>query len=292
MEFEQTAYIRTKDDVSLFVESAGEGPAIVLCDGIGCDGFVWRHLVPALTPEFTVIHPHYRGHGRSSSPGPAGLGIDTLADDLLTVVDDFGFEEALWMGHSMGTQVVLEAYRARPDAVAAMALLCGSAGHITHTFHGSSMLKDILPPIRRWVERHQILARTIWGQVPASVAFRVASASGEIDGFAIYEEDFRAYWDHIGRMEPDVFLQMLDLAGEHSAEDILASINKPTLVIAAERDTFTPPILAEKMAEQIPGSRFRLLRGASHAAPVEQPTILMTYLREWLSDSAEMLPVA
>lgn len=288
IQYEQNSYVRTDDDVSLFVESAGKGPPVMLCDGIGCDGFVWRHLVPELMTRFTVIHPHYRGHGRSSSPGPGGVSVARLGADMLTVLKDFGFDSALWIGHSMGSQVALEAHRARSAAFERMALLCGSSGRITHTFHGTTMLKDVLPPIRRWVDRHQTIARTIWGQVPASMAFKLASLSGEIDGFAIYEEDFRAYWDHIGRMDPEVFLEMLERAGEHSADDMLSSIKCPTLVIAAERDTFTPAKFAEQMAEQIPGAEFQLLRGASHAAPVEQPTILIQHLRRWLSETERL----
>ncbi len=42
-----------------------------------------------------------------------------------------------------------------------------------------------------------------------------------------------------------------------------------TLVIAAERDTFTPPAIAEGMASAIPGADFLMLRAGSHAAPVK-----------------------
>ena len=104
-------------------------------------------------------------------------------------------------------------------------------------------------------------------------------------GLPVYEEDFRAYWDHIGRMDPEVFLEMLELAGVHSAEDLLDSINCPTLVIAAERDTFTPSVFAQEMAEKIPAARFEMLRGATHAGPVEQPTIVLNYFRQWLTQN-------
>ena len=72
-------------------------------------------------------------------------------------------------------------------------------------------------------------------------------------------------------MDPDLFLDMLQGAGEHSAADLLPHIGAPTLVIAAENDTFTPPELSEHMASQIPGAEFCLIAGGSHAAPVEQP---------------------
>ena len=84
-------------------------------------------------------------------------------------------------------------------------------------------------------------------------------------------------------MDPSVFLPMLRQAGEHSAEDLLARIEVPTVVIAAERDTFTPSWLAEEMAKKIPGAEHVVIAGASHAAPVEQPLPMIAALRRMLS---------
>ena len=50
-----------------------------------------------------------------------------------------------------------------------------------------------------------------------------------------------------------MFFKVLHGAGEHSADDLLPKIECPVLVIAGERDTFTPPALAERMAKAIPG---------------------------------------
>ena len=41
---------------------------------------------------------------------------------------------------------------------------------------------------------------------------------------------------------------MLQKAGDHSAEDVLAEVKVPTLVIAAERDTFTPVDVMRELA--------------------------------------------
>ena len=44
-------------------------PAIVLSDGIGCDGFAWKYLQPHLAKTHRVLHWHYRAHGRSDVLG-------------------------------------------------------------------------------------------------------------------------------------------------------------------------------------------------------------------------------
>ena len=104
---------------------------------------------------------------------------------------------------------------------------------------------------------------------------------------AIREEDFRWYVEHVAAMEPRMFLAMLRLAGEHSAEDLLGVIDVPAIVIAAERDTFTPPAVAEAMASAIPDSDFLMLRAGSHAAPIEQPDLVELRVAKFLRDRVD-----
>lgn len=267
-------------------EAAGaEGPPVVLCDGIGCDGFAWKYLQPHLAETHRVAHWHYRAHGRSGLPRDrARIDLPAHARDLLAVMDAAGLESAILVGHSMGTQVALETYRLAPERVRGMVLMCGSYGKITTTFHGSDVLKQVLPTIIEAVEKNQGIARALWGRIPPGIAFRIAQMSREVDSLAIREEDFRWYMEHVASMEPSIFFAMLRLAGEHTAEDVLPLIQVPTLVMAAERDTFTPSSLAQHMAEVIPGAEFFLLRGASHAAPVEQPVAIERRIDQWLTD--------
>jgi pimeloyl-ACP methyl ester carboxylesterase len=266
-------------------EREPEGVPFVLSDGIGCDGFAWKYLQPHLAERHRVVHWHYRAHGRSALPAdPARIDVPAHARDLLAVMDAAGVERAILAGHSMGTQVALEAYRLAPQRVAGLMLMCGSYGKITATFHGSDVLKLVLPTIIETVEKNQGLARALWGRIPPGIAFRVASLSREVDALAIREEDFRWYMEHVATMEPSIFFAMLRQAGEHSAEDVLATIRVPTLVLAAERDTFTPASLAEHMSSVIPGSEFFLVRGASHAAPIEQTVTIQRRVDRWLAE--------
>lgn len=301
MEYDRQGFATADDGTRLFYGMAGTGPTrersgsiapspytIVLNDGIGCDGFAWKYLQPHLAAEHPVLHWHYRAHGRSGLPAdPARIDLPAHARDLLSVLDANEIDKAVLVGHSMGTQVSLEAYRLAPDRVAGLVLLCGSYGRVTATFHGSDVLKQVLPAILEAVERRQGIARALWGRIPARIAFHIARLSKEIDGFAIQEEDFRPYMEHVSSMEPKIFLAMLRHAGEHTAEDLLERVAAPTLVVAAERDTFTPAALAEHMAEVIPDAELFMLRGASHAAPIEQPVAIGLRIDKFLRERVD-----
>lgn len=288
MRYEREGFVEAEDGTKLFVEELGRGePALVLIDGIGCDGFAWRYLAPRLGAGRRVVHAHFRGHGRSGPPiDAARLSIEHLAGDLRRIFDSLEIERPLLAAHSMGVQVALEHHRQYPD-VSGLILMCGTFGRITTTFHGTDLLDQALPSLIRGTKLFPGIARAVWGRVPAALAFRVACAGRELDAARIREDDFERYWEHAALMNPDVFLGMLKHAGAHDARGFLSDVSAPTLVIAAERDTFTPMALAHEMANAIPSAEIEVIEEASHAAPVEQPDRIAERIEEFLATRLE-----
>ena len=74
---------------------------------------------------------------------------------------------------------------------------------------------------------------------------------------------------HMVDIDLPMFLRMLRFAGEHSAKDLLPKIDVPVLVLAGDRDTFTPTRYAEEMAKLIPTAELRVLNG-THVIPIER----------------------
>lgn len=285
MQYEREGFVEAADGTRIFFELLGEGePPVILTDGIGCDGFAWRYLAPRLARNHRVVHWHFRGHGRSGPPiDRAQLSIEDLARDLRNICKDLDVERPVIAAHSMGVQVALEYYRQNRDDVGALILMCGTFGRITTTFHGTDLLNQVLPGLIQGARMFPGVARAVWGRLPAAMAFRLACAGRELDGKRIQEEDFQRYWEHASLMDPDVFLRMLQRAGQHDARGVLPDIDVPTLVVAAEHDTFTPMSLAEEMAAAIPHAELEVVEGASHAAPVEQPDHIAERVEDFLS---------
>jgi pimeloyl-ACP methyl ester carboxylesterase len=261
--------------------SDGRSP-VALCDGIGCDGYVWRYLRRSLAPR-RVLHPHYRGHGRSQAPRDlARVGIPDLADDLAAVLDDAGASRAILIGHSMGVQVALETYRRHTDRVAGLVLVCGAASHPLRTFRGSAALEDWLPAIQKWVQRVPGVINRITRRVlPTRFAYEVASRL-EIRRELIEPEDFMPYLEGMARIDARLFVAMLAAAGRHSAEDILPAVMVPTLVVAGGRDGFTPPERSRAIAAAVPQAELLEIPNASHTAPIEHPHLVGVTVRDFL----------
>jgi pimeloyl-ACP methyl ester carboxylesterase len=248
----------------------GRSP-VVLCDGIGCDGYVWRYLRHSLAPR-RVLHPHYRGHGRSQTPRDlARVSIPDLADDLAAVLDDAGASRAILVGHSMGVQVALETWRRYPERVAGLVLVCGAPSHPLRTFRGVRTLEDLLPTIERLIVRAPRLINGFSrALLPTKLALAIAGRV-EINRALVQPDDFMPYLQGMARMDVRVFLAMLAAAGRHSSEEWLGDIDIPTLVVAGGRDGFTPPERSREMAAAIPGATLFEVPDGSHTAPIERP---------------------
>src|SRR6185295_18036211 len=103
---------------------------------------------------------------------------------------------------------------------------------------------------------------------------KLALKAGDVDPENIHPEDLLPYLQHMTHVDLSMFLKMLRAAGEHSAEEYLEKVEVPTLVIAGERDTFTPAFLAESMAAAIPGAELLLVNHGTHVSAIEQPEII------------------
>jgi len=274
------------DGSPLFYESWGERGAttpVLFCDGIGCDGYVWRYLRDDLGERFG-LHPHYRGHGRTAPPrDPARVTIEDLADDIACVLDDALVDRAVLIGHSMGVQVALETYRRHADRIAGLVLVCGAPSHPLKTFRGSAMLEDLLPTIQKWIHRVPgVINRVTRTLLPTRLAYEVASRL-EIRRELVEPADFMPYLEGMARIDSRLFVAMLSAAGQHSAEDLLPSIAVPVLVVAGGRDGFTPPERSRSMAEAIPDAELLEIPNASHTAPIERPKLVVETIRDFIA---------
>ena len=65
--------------------------------------------------------------------------------------------------------------------------------------------------------------------------------------------------------------------------DRAAAIRVPTLVICGDEDAITPPALSEELAGLIPGSKLRIITGASHLANLDKPAEFNRLIDDFLS---------
>ncbi|MEO1288409.1 MAG: alpha/beta hydrolase [Chloroflexota bacterium] len=114
--------------VELEVFEAGQqnvGKPIVLCHGWPEHAFSWRYQVPALVEAgYHVIIPNQRGYGNSSRPvDVTAYDIEHLTGDLVALLDHYGYDDATFVGHDWGANVVWRLTILHPSRVNAVIAL-------------------------------------------------------------------------------------------------------------------------------------------------------------------------
>ncbi|MFU8821449.1 MAG: pimeloyl-ACP methyl ester esterase BioH [Gammaproteobacteria bacterium] len=239
----------------LHVETAGQGPSLVLLHGWGMHSGIWSTLLPELVRQFRVSCVDLPGHGRS--PPPAGpLGLEESADAVAAIAP----RGAAWLGWSLGGQVALAAALAGADIrrlvlvattprfVAAPDWPCGMAAATLAGF-AASLANDHRKTVR------DFLVLQLRGDRHAAV--RLA--------------ELRRVLDERAEPAPKALRAGLDILATTDLRTRLAAVRQPTLVIAGERDRLTPGEAGQRLAAGLPDGRLLTLPGAAHVPFLSHP---------------------
>ncbi len=108
-------------DVRLHAVVGGEGPALLLIHGWPETWYAWRHVMPALAQDFTVVAVDQRGIGLSDKPA-TGYDTGTLANDLVALMDTLGHQRFAVVGHDTGFAIGYALAADHPERVDRVAL--------------------------------------------------------------------------------------------------------------------------------------------------------------------------
>lgn len=92
---------------------------IVLCHGFPEHAFSWRYQISGLVEAgYHVIIPNQRGYGNSSHPTEiTDYDIEHLTNDLISLLDHYGYKNACFVGHDWGANVVWNLALLHPERV-------------------------------------------------------------------------------------------------------------------------------------------------------------------------------
>jgi pimeloyl-ACP methyl ester carboxylesterase len=115
--------IAVGNGIELSTIEAGEGPLVVLCHGFPELAYSWRHQIPALAAAgYRVLAPDMRGYGASSAPAAIeDYDILSLCGDMAGLLDAVGEQQAIFVGHDWGANVVWWMSVIHPERVRAVA---------------------------------------------------------------------------------------------------------------------------------------------------------------------------
>ncbi|MEY2592025.1 MAG: hypothetical protein QOJ67_4009 [Acidimicrobiaceae bacterium] len=263
----------------------GERTPVVFMNGWTCPDAYWKRIVPAVVDAgHPVVLFDTRGHGQSGLPHGAGsrpldipiedVSVNRVATDIIEILDHAGLERAVLIGHSMGVQGIFEAYRVGGAArLAGIVPVAGTYENPVPTFAEKEVLDRLFPIADVLFSRlpfgflRPVLAQS--QKMPEAFTMKVVSAilrTGPEVQFADIERHVR----QISEVDFGVMWRMMSGMRNHSAVDVLPTIEVPVLILGGERDHFTPPSVQHRMHELIPRSELVLYPNGGHLLPVEE----------------------
>jgi pimeloyl-ACP methyl ester carboxylesterase len=236
-------------------EIAGNGPAVVLVHGLGLNRQMWQWLMPDLG-GFTVLSYDLIGHGQS--PDPQGEpDLRMFGEQVLGLIDHCGIVRCAVVGFSLGGMIARRFAIDHPDRLTALAILASA--------HGRTEKERAAILVRVEMARHSGPAATIEAALERWFTAPYRNANPEV------MEQVRR-WVLANR--PDVYPAIYQVMAEGDAElrEPICAIRCPTLVMTGDADSGSPPAMARRMAEAIPGAAAVVLPGLRHMGLAENPT--------------------
>lgn len=243
-----------------------DNKSVVFVHGAGMDHSIWvmpaRHFA---RHEWNVVAPDLPGHGRSN--GPALDSIDDMATWLTRLLDQLQIESAAIVGHSMGSLIALSFAVSQPARVTHLALLGPSepmpvADQLLDAAKENS--HDAIDMANTW--SHSPRGRLGANPNPGLWMYAGGERLLERAGDGVFYNDLRA------------------CNGFEMADEQLAEIRRPTLVISGTGDLMTPARRGAKLASHISNTTLLTLQGCGHAMLSERPNEVLDALHQLLAE--------
>jgi len=239
---------------SLAADVAGEGELLLFLHGIGGNRSNWRRQLDAFSQSYRCVALDGRGYGLSADyEGP--VTFDIFASDVLRVLDHFGAEKAHICGLSLGGRIAQRFYAHHPDRVASLTLADSRPD-----------TADSRSPEDRDAFFNSRAKPLIEGGQPSDIAAGVSRSLASPNASEEVLAELRASISAL-RVEPYLKAIRANLDDDYAGD--ISKIAVPTLVVAGEFDTLTPPAMAQAISAGIPGSQLSIIPGAGHLSNIE-----------------------
>jgi len=255
------------------VQVLGQGPLLLLLHGAGASTHTWRGLAPLLASQFTLAMPDLPGQGFTRQGNRQRLGLDTMAEDIATLLADQGWVPQGIIGHSAGGALALrlaELLTVKPKGVVGINAALGN-------FEGLSGV--MFPVLARLLALNPLVpslfARLAGGE--AQVRRLLASTGSDIgpEGRRLYERLVR---------DPAHVDGTLAMMAQWQLDGLIArlpGITTPTLLLTGSTDRAVPPSCSVDAAARMPDARVQDFAGLGHLMHEEAPQVTATAITDF-----------
>ncbi len=251
-------------DVKIYYEIAGQGPAILLAHGSTGNTTFWSGYgyVDQLKDQFTVISFDARGHGKSDKPWDvAAYDIQLTAGDAIAVLDAEKIKKAHFWGYSMGGYTGFNLAAHLPERL--LSLIVG--GGTAHSYHDQTEPTEMLKIFRRGVDEGNEAVVAGMTALAGSITPQYEARLRELDCQAM-----AAVFEYFQYFRPGL-------------EDYLPGMHLPCLIYAGDADEGAYEY-GQLAADLMPDARFVSLPGLNHISASVEVDQIMPAVSSFMAD--------
>lgn len=264
----------------------GTGPDLILIHGVTSSLAQWYiEMMPNLAKDYRVTVYDLRGHGLTDLT-PNGYDSESMAGDLVALMDHLGIENARMVGHSYGGAIALHTAMLHPQRVKGIALLdtglaCMRHLRIIKNWVGWKMwgkelkhfgiTKDWFMDLDSQQDATDIIRRGL--DIPVQVGFRKGQSpmTPRIERL-LNETKIGSEFREVGKL----------------TEKNLTGIEVPVLGIYGGLSPYVG--MAKRLSELLPRCRLEILPEAGHFHAATEPGVTVNLLRGFLEDPDAAVP--
>jgi pimeloyl-ACP methyl ester carboxylesterase len=284
-----------------YLDWGGEGDLILFVPGVTATAHVWNAVAPHFVDDYRVIAVTRREHGASEATGRP-FDLDTLADDLAQVIEQFSEGPAIVVGHSYAGLELPRLYRRHPDKVQALVFVdalygppwdgqgppgAPGFGPFDSVYQSLSepvaWFREMYPGISPELASHYVESQ-LYPDSAGQLRLRVPVPSQRLDQFL----SLKSTWspsDYAGIDVPVLAIraaQALYLAANLKARGFPQDSIDVAVRWAREVDDVQKRRTTEALLEGVPAAVSVVLDSTSHALPLDRSDVVTNLIREFL----------
>jgi proline iminopeptidase len=264
------------------VGSGSATPVILLHGGPGYSSFYMRSL-EALSADRPLVRYDQLGGGKSDRiTDTAMFNIAHFVRELDSLRSHLNYDKVHLVGHSWGTILGVEYYRAHPEHVASLTLMSPALD------------------ISAWEKNARRLVKTLPDSSQKAIATREAeknftapdyqAALGEFYGRYVWRRPVQAELDSLlatvnegiyNYMQGPSEFTITGTLKQYDATPFLKSVKVPVLFTVGEFDEADPPTV-KRHAQMTPGAKVAVIPGAAHIVQWDNPDETNRTVRDFL----------
>ncbi len=279
-------YFRADDGEPIHLRILGQGPPLVFLHGWTANHRAWVPYARELSDRHTCYCWDARGHGGHILTTAQSVTVERMAADLRNLVEHFGLDQVVLVGHSMGALTAWEYVRRYG---------CGRLAGLCLVDQSPRLVTDDAWPLGIYGNFDRARNRDFIGRLEEDFSAAVLRLVGDGNNRRAAREyrantpEFQRVREYLRALSPQPLIDIWKSLTRADYRDVLPDITVPTLLVHGDESHFYSVEVAEYLRDHIPEASLHVYEGSDHSPHVWQRERFLDDLRAF---TAHQLPAA